>query len=79
VNLTGFAKRLRSSAELQPEINRMEIVVCDKCGQRFAICHVPVVQSIELTGKQAAWVADHLVWDHIQERKHHARIELPVF
>jgi len=55
----------------------METVVCSKCGQRFAICHDTGWQNIELAKKQAAWVTDQLVWDHIQERKHHATIELP--
>jgi hypothetical protein len=55
----------------------METVLCSKCGQQFAIRHDPGAQNIELAKKQAAWVTDQLVWDHIQERKHHATIELP--
>ncbi|HYL92472.1 MAG TPA: hypothetical protein VEW69_04880 [Alphaproteobacteria bacterium] len=52
-------------------------MVCDKCGQRFAIQGAPDAQGAELIRKQVSWVADRLVWDHIQERKHHGRIELP--
>lgn len=54
-----------------------ETVVCGKCGQRFAIESDLAIEDVELAEKQAAWVADQLVWDHIQERKHHGRIELP--
>ncbi len=36
-------------------------------------------QDAELSRKQASFVADQLVWDHIQERKHQGTIELPSF
>jgi hypothetical protein len=32
---------------------------------------------VGLSKKQASFVADKLVWDHIQERKHQGTIELP--
>jgi len=54
----------------------METVVCPKCGQRFAIRSGPV-QDTGLMEKQVAWVQEQLVWDHIQERKHHGTMELP--
>ena len=54
----------------------METVVCSKCGQRFAIekdgPHNP-----ELAERQVAWLEEQLVWDHIQERKHHGNVDLP--
>ncbi|HEY4675907.1 MAG TPA: hypothetical protein VIJ01_02040 [Candidatus Angelobacter sp.] len=54
----------------------MGTVVCGKCGQRYSISELPS-QDAELSRKQASFVADKLVWDHIQERKHQATIELP--
>jgi len=39
--------------------------------------HDPALQNADLARKQASWVTDQLVWDHIQERKHHGTIELP--
>lgn len=54
----------------------MGTVVCGKCGQRFAIRNESDT-GIELAAKQVAWVEDQLVWDHIQERKHHGTMELP--
>ena len=54
----------------------METVVCSKCGQRFAIDNNGVHNS-ELAGKQVAWLEEQLVWDHIQERKHHGNVDLP--
>jgi hypothetical protein len=54
----------------------METVVCTQCGQRFAI-HNDGVRDAQLAERQTAWLLDQLVWDHIQERKHHGSIELP--
>jgi transcription elongation factor Elf1 len=55
----------------------METVVCSKCGQRYAIRIESLSQDAGLSQKQASFVADKLVWDHIQERKHQGTIELP--
>jgi transcription elongation factor Elf1 len=77
VNPNGVAKRLRHLAEDPSAAILMETVVCSNCSQRFAIRHNPGSQNIELAKKQAAWVTDRLVWDHIQERKHQGTIELP--
>jgi len=73
----SVAKRLRPPAEPLSDAATVETVVCGNCGQRFAIRTGPDFQNAELIKKQAAWVADQLVWDHIQERKHHGTIELP--
>jgi hypothetical protein len=55
----------------------METVVCSKCGQRYAIRSESLPQDAELSRRQASFLADTLVWDHIQERKHQGTIELP--
>jgi hypothetical protein len=55
----------------------MTTVTCDKCGARFAIGHRLSSQNVELATRQAAWLADQLVWDHIQENKHRGSICLP--
>ena len=55
----------------------METVVCGNCGQRYAIRMESSLQNTELSRKQMSFVADQLVWDHIQERKHQGTIELP--
>lgn len=72
---SGTARRLRGVAQAASH-GDMGTVVCSKCGQRFAIHNegVPDAQSAE---KQVAWLEDQLVWDHIQERKHHGSVELP--
>jgi transcription elongation factor Elf1 len=68
-----------AAATLEPSSKTalMETVVCSKCGQRFAIQHDHALQNVEMAKKQAFWVSDQLVWDHIQERKHHGTMELP--
>ncbi len=53
----------------------MKTVVCSKCEQRFAI-HNEGVPDAQLAEKQMAWLEDRLVWDHIQERKHHGSVEI---
>ena len=74
---SGVATRLRAAAELASDTNPPETVICGNCGQRFAIRNDPGFQNVELARKQASWVADQLVWDHIQERKHHGTMKLP--
>jgi hypothetical protein len=68
---------LRGTTEAISTLISTETVVCAKCGQRFAIRNEQASQDTELARKQASWVEDQLVWDHIQERKHHGTIELP--
>jgi len=75
VNLNGQVTRIRTGAE-RPNDVLMETVVCDKCGQRFAIHHDATRQNTHVAKKQASWLEDQLVWDHIQERKHHGTIKL---
>lgn len=78
MNPNGVARRVRGTAQLPSTAVLMETVVCTQCGQRFAIRHTPaIVQNQELAKKQASWVEDQLVWDHIQERKHQGTMELP--
>jgi hypothetical protein len=67
---------MRGTAASPSDTAPMGTVVCGKCGQRFAIRNEPDA-GVELAAKQAAWVEDQLVWDHIQERKHHGTMELP--
>jgi hypothetical protein len=67
----SVARRLRKVAH-----GEMETVVCIQCGQRFAI-HGDGVRDAQLAERQVAWLQDQLVWDHIQERKHHGSVELP--
>lgn len=76
MNSNGLVTRIRTGAE-RPNDVLMETVVCDKCGQRFAIHHDPTHQDVEVARKQASWLEEQLVWDHIQERKHHGTIQLP--
>ena len=73
----SVARRLRGTDETILSATPLETVVCGKCGQRFAIRNDSASQDAERARKQASWVEEQLVWDHIQERKHHGTIELP--
>lgn len=75
----GTAKRLRQvTANTPPARNQvMKLVVCGQCGDRFAIGHEPAAADPALAERQATWLADHFVWDHIQESKHRSSIALP--
>lgn len=76
---TGMAKRLRNTADANSASDSMETVVCSNCGQRFAIHSGVSAHDAGTITKQVAWVQEQLVWDHIQERRHHGSIDLPDF
>ena len=73
----GMAKRLRHKSETLDKLVVMSIIVCDQCGARFAIGHRPAFQDASLAERQAAWLVDQFVWDHIQENKHPGSKTLP--
>jgi hypothetical protein len=75
----GTARRLRQKTETAAARTSivMSVVVCPECGQRFAISHDPAAQDPVLAERQATWLQDQFVWDHIQESKHRALIMLP--
>lgn len=55
----------------------MNVVACSHCGERFEISHKANFQDPKLAERQAAWLQDQFVWDHIQETKHRGSIALP--
>jgi len=73
----GIAKRLRKNKESAPGTIVMKTVVCPQCGEQFAIGHKLALQDPALATRQATWLADQFVWDHIQENKHQGSIQLP--
>jgi hypothetical protein len=73
----GTAKRLRRNMESPPGKVVMLTVVCYQCGAQFAIAHQSASQDQVLAERQAAWLADRFVWDHIQENNHQSSIPLP--
>jgi hypothetical protein len=75
--LHGTAKRLRKSTESAPNMVLMTTVVCGQCGDRFAITHRSACPDQALADRQATWLADKFVWDHIQENNHPGSIQLP--
>lgn len=74
---TGIAKRIRGHGTEDLNLVVMTVVTCSDCGNRFEIDHRTEAQDVELAAKQAIWLLDQFVWDHIQEQKHHASIRLP--
>jgi hypothetical protein len=75
----GTAKRLRQLSANTPPSRTivMKIVACGQCGERFAIGHDPASPDPQLAERQAAWLEEQFVWDHIQESKHRGSISLP--
>ncbi len=74
----GTAKRLRNKkTESAPGTVVMTRVVCYQCGAQFAIAHRSASQDQALAERQAIWLADKFVWDHIQENNHQGSIPLP--
>jgi hypothetical protein len=76
-NSYGIARRLRNNADGVPNSVVMAIVVCDDCGARFAVTHRGPFQNSPLAARQAVWLKDRFVWDHIQETRHCGSIRLP--
>lgn len=73
----GTARRVRTRMSISPSFTVMTTVACDTCGEQFQITQRMPLCDADLAQRQARWLVDHLVWDHIQETKHHATIELP--
>lgn len=67
-----MARRVRNITN-----SNMGTVVCGQCGQRFTIENGGI-DDAQIAEKQASWLLDRLVWDHIQERKHLGSVELPI-
>lgn len=77
-SFSGTAKRLRQHKEAATSKTVvMNVVECSDCGDRFAICHHLTSQDAVLAERQAVWLKDQFVWDHIQEDKHRSSIALP--
>jgi hypothetical protein len=74
-----MAKRLRQNGAGAPSsrYQLMEVAVCGQCGDRFAITHETAVADAQLAARQAIWLQDQFVWDHIQETKHRSSVALP--
>jgi hypothetical protein len=69
------ARRLRAS---HPALLRTGLTVtCEQCGQQFGIAHDPAPEALAVATRQAKWLADRFVWDHIQETRHKGSIPLP--
>ncbi len=55
----------------------MNVVECENCGERFEISHLAAAQDAQLARRQAVWLQEQFVWDHIQENRHRGLINLP--
>ena len=74
----GTAKRLRRTGGPGPgHLIEMATVVCTQCGAQFTIGHPLFFVDNGLAQRQAAWLEERFVWDHIQESKHSGSIRLP--
>ncbi len=69
------ARRMRANRSEPPAVRLT--VTCEQCGQQFGIAHDPGVEALALANRQAIWLADRFVWDHIQESPHKGSIPLP--
>ena len=73
----GTARRLRRNAVGVPDCTVLTTVVCDDCGERFALVYRTAFEDVGMAERQAVWLKDKFVWDHIQEQKHSGSIRLP--
>lgn len=73
----GNAKRIRHTQIAAPNITTMTTVLCEQCGHQYVIEHRAGLEDVALAARQAAWLAENFVWDHIQENRHSGSIRLP--
>ncbi len=57
----------------------MGVVICDRCGTRFAITQAANHRSMDAAERQASWLEKHLAHDHDNEFEHDDTIDLPGF
>jgi hypothetical protein len=74
----GHAKRMRNSHAVLTKLVSMARVHCETCGFQYAIEHPAGTQDEALAQRQAEWLAERFVWDHIQETRHPGSIPLPI-
>jgi hypothetical protein len=55
-------------------LQTMGTVVCDGCGERFRIEHLPTSADQSLAAKQARWLEKTLAYDHECQRPHPDKI-----
>ena len=68
---------MRNQTSTSPSLTVMTTVVCEQCDEKFQITHPMRLQDAALARRQADWLLDRFVWDHIQENKHRSSIQLP--
>jgi hypothetical protein len=73
----GNAKRVRQTLVPAPNNIVMVTVKCEKCGHEYVIEHRAGLEDVALAARQAGWLAENFVWDHIQENRHSGSIRLP--
>ncbi len=73
----GTARRFRRNQQVKDGTVALRTVICIHCEERFTISHSDQAQDVDLAQRQAAWLEQQLVWDHIQERKHQGLFKLP--
>jgi hypothetical protein len=73
----GTAKRVGKKSESTANTVVMTVVTCQDCCTQYAINHDAASPDAPLAARQAVWLADQLVWEHIQENKHRGSISLP--
>jgi hypothetical protein len=75
--VSATARRIRTAMATSPSWTVVATVCCDQCGAQFQITHRMPLNDEALAARQATWLADKFVWDHIQENKHPSSIDLP--
>lgn len=69
---------MRSARGALTHIVAMTTVRCETCGFQYVIEYPAGAGDAELAQRQAHWLAERFVWDHIQENKHTGSIPLPI-
>jgi uncharacterized Zn finger protein (UPF0148 family) len=63
--------------ERMPQFTQMGTLRCDGCGEEFMVLHNPDFVDKSAAERQAHWLEKVLAEEHLSERKHSDRIQLP--
>jgi hypothetical protein len=67
----------KGSREKTTGFQEMGAPRCDDCGEQFFIGHNPQSADKQVAEKQAKWLDKVLAEEHVRDRKHSDRIDLP--
>ena len=77
LTMKAVAIKKGQTNERVPQFLQMGTLRCDACGEEFIVLHHPESVDKSVAERQAHWLEKVLAEEHLSERKHSDRIQLP--